>query len=89
MRLIYNSKYPTIDQNMSDCQMGGRKKKSCINNIFLVNGLIYETLKKENSKPICLQIYDYSKMFDTMNLKQALSDLYDAEVVDDTLNLLY
>ena len=89
MRLIYNMKYPIIDQNMSDCQMGGRKKKSCINNIFLVNGLIHETLKKENSKPICLQIYDYSQMFDAMNLKQALSDLYDKGVVDDTLKLLY
>ena len=39
MRLIYNMKYPIIDQNMS-----GRKKKSCINNIFLVNRLIHETL---------------------------------------------
>ena len=89
MRLIYNMKYPIIDQNMSDCQMGGRKKKSCTNNIFVVNGIIHETLKKENSSPICLQIYDYSQMFDTINLKQALSDLYDAGVVDDTLKLLY
>ena len=89
MRPIYNMKYPIIDQNMSDCQMGGRKKKSCINNIFLVNGLIHETLKKENLNPICLQIYDYSQMFDAIDLKQALSDLYDKGVVDDTLKLLY
>ena len=27
MRLIYNDKYPVVDANMSDCQMGGRKKK--------------------------------------------------------------
>ena len=59
MRLIYNSKYPTIDQNISDCQMGGRKNKSCKNNIFIVNGLIHEILKRKSLKPICLQIYDY------------------------------
>ena len=28
MRLIYNSRYPEIDQNISDCQMGGRKQKT-------------------------------------------------------------
>ena len=88
MRLIYNTKYPIIDSNMSDCQMGGRKKKSCKNNIFIVNGLIHETLKRKNMKPICLQIYDYSQMFDTIDLKQAISDLFDAGVVDDTLKLL-
>ena len=89
MRLIYNSKYPIIDQNMSDCQMGGRKYKSCKNNIFIVNGLIHETLKRKSMKPICLQIYDYSQMFDTIDLKQAVSDLFDAGVVDDNLKLLF
>ena len=37
MRLIYNDKYPVIDRNMSDCQMGARKQKGCRNNIFIVN----------------------------------------------------
>ena len=27
MRLIYNSKYSNIEQNISDCQMGARKGK--------------------------------------------------------------
>ena len=35
MRLIYNSKYPEIDKNISDCQMGGRKRKGCKNNLFV------------------------------------------------------
>ena len=28
MRLIYNSKYPDIDENISDCQMDARKVKT-------------------------------------------------------------
>ena len=63
MRLIYDMKYPIIDRNMSDCQMGGRKKKSCKNNIFIVNGLIHEINKSKKMKPILLQIYDYAQMF--------------------------
>ena len=31
MRIIYNSKYPTIDKNISDAQMGARKGKGCPN----------------------------------------------------------
>ena len=73
---------------MSDCQMGGRKKKSCKNNIFIINGLIHEVNKSKNMKPILLQIYDYAQMFDSIDLQQALSDLYDEGVEDDNLKLL-
>ena len=40
-RMIYDMKYDIIDRNMSDCQMGARKKKGCRNNIFIINGLIH------------------------------------------------
>ena len=36
-----------------------------------------------------VQQYDYSQMFDGMHLKEALSDLYNTGVKDDTLNLIY
>ena len=87
MRLMYDMKYPIINQNICDCQMGGRKKKSSKNNIFLVNSLIHEAIKSK--KPICLQIGDYKQMFDGMNLKEALCDLYDVGVQDETLKLLF
>ena len=45
MRLIYNMKYPMIDKNISDFQMGARKKKGCKNNIFISNGLIHDVMK--------------------------------------------
>ena len=89
MRLLYNTKYPIIDRNMSDCQMGARKKKGCLNNIFIINGIIHETLKSNKMKPVLLQIYDYSQMFDSIDLELALNDLYDVGVNDDTLALLH
>ena len=89
MRVIYNMKYPIIDGNISDCQMGARKKKGCKNNIFIINGIIHEVLKSKKMAPVLLQIYDYQQMFDSINLQQALSDIYDAGVNDDTLALLH
>ena len=47
MRMIYNEKYPVIDENMSDCQMGGRKRKGCRNNIFIVNGIIHDVMSSK------------------------------------------
>ena len=87
--MIYNQKYPQIDRNMSDCQMGGRKNKGCRNNIFLINGIIHEVFKSKKMKPVQLQFYDYSQMFDSINLEEAISDIFDAGVDDDTLMMVH
>eukprot|EP00092_Neocalanus_flemingeri_P018346 GFUD01019855.1.p1 GENE.GFUD01019855.1~~GFUD01019855.1.p1 ORF type:complete len:188 (-),score=16.48 GFUD01019855.1:408-971(-) len=83
MRLIYNRKYPGIDKKMSDCQMGGR------NNIFVLNGIIHEVLKSKKMKPVVFQFYDYAQMFDSINLEEAISDIFDTGVEDENLNLIY
>ena len=88
MRLVYNEKYPEVDRNMSDSQMGGRKGKGCRNNIFIINGIIHDVIKNAK-KPILLQIYDYKQMFDSINLQQAISDIYEAGLKDENLSLIY
>ena len=74
MRLIhtYNDKYPVIDANMSDCQMGRRKGKGCRNNIFIVNGIIHDVMSSKKKEAVLLQIYDYKQMFDAIHLEQAV-----------------
>ena len=57
--------------------MGARKGKGCRTNIWILNGIIFETIKKNIKNPIVLQFYDFKQMFDSVNLKQAISDLYD------------
>jgi hypothetical protein len=89
MLLIYDSEYPDNDRKMSDCQMGGRRGKGCKNNIFIVNGIIHEVMQSTKMKPVLLQFYDYSQMFDSINLQEAISDIYDTGVDDENLQLLY
>ena len=36
-----------------------------------------------------LQIFDYAQMFDSINLEQAISDVYEAGLKDDNLSLVY
>ena len=89
MRLIYNENYRIIDQNMSDCQTGGRRGRGCRNNILIVNGIIHDTLASKKKHPVVLQIYDYRQMFDAIGLKEALSDIFDVGVKDDNFTLLF
>ena len=37
MRLIFSQKYPTLDNHMSESNVGGRKKLCGINHIWVVN----------------------------------------------------
>ena len=78
-----------IDQNMSDSNVGWRQKMSSINHIFIYNGVIHETLSSKHKNPVVLQICDYKQMFDSMDLEESISDLYDSGIKDDTLALLY
>ena len=89
MNLIYDSKYPKIDSNISDCQMGGRQNKGCKNNIFILNGIINERMKSKEKKSLVFQFYDYAQMFDSINLKEAISDMFDAGLDDENLALIY
>ena len=89
MRLLYDTNYEVINQNMSESNVGSRKKKSCINHIFVINGIIHETLSSKHNKPVTLQIYDYMQMFYSMNLEESVSDLFDFGVIDYTLALIY
>ena len=74
---------------MSDSNIGGQKDKSGINHIWVLTGIIHEQLSSTKNPPIVVQQYDYSQMFDGMHLKEALSDLYNTGVKEDTLNLIY
>ena len=69
--------------------MGARKGKGCKNNLFVINGIIHDVLKSKKMKPVVLGIFDYRQMFDSINLLEALSDIYNVGVNDDTLSLLY
>ena len=89
MKLIYNSKYDTLERNMSESNIGSRKNKSCIDHIFVLNSIVHEQLKSVKNKPIRLQICDFQQMFDGMDLQESVSDLYDSGLDDDHLILVY
>ena len=89
MKLIYLDKYKTIDDNMSDSQVGGRKGKNVRNHVWIVHGIINEVLSRKQNHPVDIQIFDYRQCFDSLWMKECLSDIYNSGVKDDKLALLY
>ena len=68
MRIIYNRHYDTIDKNMSQCNIGGRRGRGCRDNIFIINAIIYDVNSSHKKRSVVLQIYDYAQMFDGIHL---------------------
>ena len=59
MRLLFNSESHMIDSNMSDSNIGGRKDKSCINHIWVLNSIIHEQNNLKSGSPVLFQQYDF------------------------------
>ena len=90
-KIIYQEKYPLIDQNMTDSNIGARKKKNIKNHLFIIYGIINSVLKRE-SECIDIQIYDLVKAFDVLWLDDCMNDVWDTlphHARDDRLGLVY
>ena len=89
LKLIYQDKSKTIDSHMSDFQIGGRKGKNVRDHLFVVNGIIQDTLSSVKMKPINLIVADFQLCFDGLSLPLTCRDLYNSGCKDDKLALLY
>ena len=56
---------------------------------LVVNGLIQNALSSKKSNPLDLFICDYKTMFDGLDVKTTLNDIYDNGVTDDSWALVY
>ena len=89
MRLIYLEKYDKLDSSMSDSQVGGRKRKSVRNHIWILNGVICDVLSNKKKTPIDLQIFDYKQCFDTLWIQECMNDIFKGGIQDEKFALLY
>ena len=73
-KLIYNDFYSSIDDNMSDSNVGGRKGRNIRNHLFIVYGILNSVANGE-CPPVDLQFYDLQQCFDAMWLEESMNDL--------------
>ena len=89
-RLVYQEKYPLIDNEMSDSNIGARKDKNIKNHLFIVYAVINDVLR--SGKCVDIQVYDLVKAFDVLWLADTLNDMWDTlpeNARDNKLGLVY
>ena len=89
--MIYHEKFPLIDKNMTDSNIGARKRRNIKNHLFILYGIINSVLKGE-SESVDIQIYDLVKAFDVLWLEDCMNDAWDVlppQARDDRLGLVY
>ena len=89
LKLIHQDKAKIIDSHMSEFQIGGRKGRNVRDHLFVVNGVIQDTLSSVKMKPINIIIADFQLCFDGLSLPLACKDLYSSGCKDNKLSLLY
>ena len=89
--LIYQEKFPIVDQNMSPSNIGARRNRNIRDHLFVVYAVVNSVI---NGHQPCadLQIYDVQKCFDELWLEDCMLDLaytLPRNMWDDKLALLY
>ena len=87
-RLIYNDEYQTYDENLTDSNVGARKKRNIRDNLFVLYA-ITNSVTKGNEDPIDIQLFDAEKCFDTLWVEECINDMYEAGLNNDKLVLLF
>ena len=85
-RLIYNDCYSTIDDNLTDGNVGARKNRNIRDNLFVLNAVINYVINGKE-QPVQVQVQDAEKCFDKMWLQATTNALHDAGLNCDMLNL--
>ena len=60
-RLIYNEEYNTIENGLTDSNVGARKNINIRDNIFVLSAVLNEVING-NAEPIDIQVYDVAKL---------------------------
>jgi len=87
LKIIYNEEYDVIDNNMSDSNIGARRKMNIRNHIFIINSIINESIQKRS--PCDVIISDYRQCFDGLWTHEVSNDLFDNGVDNRNLGLIH
>ena len=87
-RLIYIDEYQNVDENLTDCNVGCRKKRNIRDNLFVINS-ISNACRRGVDEACDICVYDIKKCFDSLWLAECVNDLYDAGLKTDKLCLLF
>ena len=64
-KLMYDDEYENIDKNLTNCNVGSRKRRNIRDNLFVINA-ITNSCKQNPEEPTDINVYDVFKCFDSL-----------------------
>ena len=89
LRLVYNSFIDTIEDHLSESNIGARRKKSPRDHLFVLNAVVNDVLHSKIKQQIDLVFYDVRQCYDSLWIERTLIDLYKNGLKNNFLNLIY
>ena len=89
MKILYNRNYYKIESKLSEYNVGARKDKNCLINVFIIHAIIIDILSDPTKSSINIQCLDYTQFFDSLKLKKSLLELIETGIDNDEIILIY
>ena len=89
--LLFKEFREDIDENMSESNIGARKKRNMKDHLVIVHGIV-SSVVKEQKESIDIQVFDVQKAFDSIWVEDSLNEMYDTineENRNEKLALVY
>ena len=87
-KLIFNDAYEILDKNLTDSNVGGRKRRNIRDNIYVINAVM-NLVRKGNEKACDITIYNIEKCFDALWVQECMNTLYENGLRNDKQVLIY
>jgi DNA-binding ferritin-like protein (Dps family) len=87
-RLIFNDEYETIEKNLTDSNVGGRRGRNIRDNIFVLNAII-NSVKRGKEEPCDVTVNDVDIFFDSLWVQECMNTMFEYGLTNDKLVLLY
>ena len=81
-KLIYIDEFETIDKNLTDSNVGGRRGRNIRDNIFVISATI-NSIKNGSEEACDITVYDIEKCFDALWVKEWIYTLYENGLDND------
>ena len=86
-KVLYEDVYTTIDEELSQSNIGGRKGRNIRDHLFIIYGILND-VSNGSSPAVDIQSIDIKKCFDEMWYQDTHNDLYDVKIRDDKFALI-
>ena len=87
-KLIFNDEYETLDKNLTDSNVEGRRRRNIINQIFVI-GAKMNSIRNGTEDSCDVTIYDIEKCFNFLRVQECMNTLYGNGLQNDKLSLIY